>query len=74
MNIIIEKNIQLPEKKFGRGRESVYQATVERMEVGDSCAFLEEKHAMGLAKRLRDTGRKGSVRKINGVFRVWRVE
>jgi hypothetical protein len=70
-NFVIEKGVPLP----GRGRSPIYP--FEQMEVGDSFAVPEDKrHVVGPAAAWfgKRHGRKYSVRKTTGGFRVWRVE
>ena len=75
MSYTIIKGMEIPEVKrigfFSRG--SKFDTALADLNIGDCVKFQDQKEANYFAKVLRDREMKGSVRKIEGCFYVWRI-
>mgnify|MGYP001132878824 CR=1 FL=1 len=75
MSFTIIKGMELPEVKrqgfFKRG--SKFDTVLADLNIGDCVKFDCQKEANYFAKVLRDKEKKGSVRKIENSFYVWRI-
>lgn len=69
--IKIEKNIPIPPVTPGRNPELA--KTLGSMEIGDSFAY-NTKFKPQVARFAAKTSRKFTVRRIEGGWRVWRIE
>ena len=72
----IEKGVALPDRVVIRNRESKYPFSV--MEVGDSIFFKDVNYKAAQIAYVRmyakKSGRKFTVRTVEGGVRVWRIE
>lgn len=69
--MVIEKDVPIPPK---HARAQGVAATLSRMQKGDSFLLDSEdacRHAHGVAKR---NGMKITTRKVEGGWRVWKIE
>ena len=67
----IEKGIPLPK---AYGSRSLYRKTAEKMNEGDSVLCDNEAAASGLRAYLGRMGFKSAQRKVDGGWRVWKLE
>ncbi len=67
---MIEKGIPIPPKKYHGGPK---RGPGHAMEIGDSILFATRKEANNVAVALGRAGKKGSQRKVDGGWRVWRI-
>ncbi len=67
----IDKNIPLAKVKLGRKTSTPY---INEMEVGDSVLFEDRKTANRLRNNMHNRGMLPAIRKVDGGFRVWRME
>ena len=67
----IEKGIPLPKAKNGRPTSTPY---IDEMEVDDSVFVKDRVTANRLRANMSNRGWLPAIRKIDGGFRVWRIE
>ena len=68
----IEKGISIP--KAFRGRKGKWDKLADQLEVGDSIFFTTEREFNNARNMLANRGIKITTRRIEGGFRIWRVE
>jgi len=75
MSYTIIKGMERPEPKklgfFNKG--SKFDTVLAELDVGDCVKFDHSKEANYFAKVLKDREMKGSVRKIENTYYVWRI-
>lgn len=71
--IKIESGIPIPDKITSKGRPARIADASAAMNVGDSIFFKKMSAAYYASMKLRKIGKRPSVRRVEGGFRVWRV-
>ena len=68
--LVIEKNVPVPPKKKINTRWSI----AENMEIGDSVLVATQMDSLSLHNYCRRKGFRSTSRKVEGGYRVWRIE
>jgi len=69
-DLSIEKNIPIPARK-GWGK---FHDTIHSMEIGDSVLLTEQRDVANFMSVGKRVGLKMSSRKVDGGWRVWRIQ
>jgi len=74
MNLVIDRNIPLPNDQRGNGRpKSQARKTVEAMRIGDSVKVVSKADAANVRGMIRKSGFKAAQRQDSDGIRLWRV-